>query len=515
MRSSRRAILLAGAAALAGGLIVLALTVGGGGPRRPPAWPTILQDDAQVLYPPTPRVRRTLRTLRALGVTWLRVSANWSFIAPATRPRFDAADPGAYPPGSWARLDRAVREAHSAGLRALIDIAFWAPRWATTGPSRPLDRQRNGIRAGDFAAFATAVARRYSGRYHHLPAAVGFTIWNEPNFRVFLLPQWRRAGAGWEVASADEYRALVYAAVPAVRRQAPHALVLIGATAARGTDDPRTSNDEVPPLKFLRALACVDDQLQPIHTGACAAFHPLPGDGWAHHPYSPRVPPGQSDPGPDTASIADLGRLTGLLARLHAGGRVAKALPVYITEYGYETNPPDPRQPTTLADQARWLPEAEAIAHRTPGVRGFAQFLLRDLSDPADFQSGLEFANGAPKPALQSFADGLAVRRAGEGKAPAAAGEGTAARRAGGGEAARRAGGDREAVALDVFVHLRAGRGRREVRVVAGSAVVGRAKTDANGFATVRLNANPANTFRLEVKKGNWEAVGAPVVGAS
>jgi hypothetical protein len=489
------------------------LVSSGGGPQRaakrpvPAAGPTIVQDDAEVLHRSTARVRETMRTLRALGVDWLRVTANWSFIAPtsrsAARPRFRAADPGAYPPGNWAELDRAVRLADAAGLRTMIDIGFWAPRWAVGRPSLPPDRQRDGIDSRQFARFATAVARRYSGRYHHLPAAVGFTIWNEPNFGVFLLPQWRRAKApgGWEVASADEYRAMLYAAVPAVRRAAPKALVLIGGTASQGVAHPSGPADEVPPLRFLRALACVDEALRPVRTGACARFRPLPGDGWAHHPYSPRVPPDRSDPRPDTAGVADLGRLTALLDRLHAAGRIDKRLPVYITEFGYETNPPDPTQAVTLADQARWLPEAEAIAHRTPGVRGFAQFLLRDLpARPAatakvrwsDFQSGLLLPDGRPKPALRSFAYALAVRRA----------NGTNG--------------------LEVFVHLRPGHGPRRIRIEARKpggdtwSSLGEAETDEDGFAALAVKGAPNDTFRLEMHRTHsWHPVGIPVAGAT
>ena len=169
--------------------------------RRSVARPTIVQDDAQVLHRSTAEVRRTIRALAGLGVDWLRVTANWSFIAPspqdARRPSFDARDPAAYPPGAWAQLDRAVREARAAGLRVTIDIAFWAPRWAVARPSPEPDRQRDGIDAREFGAFAEAVARRYRD------GAVAYTIWNEPNYEVFLRPQWRRAGGGWEVASAD------------------------------------------------------------------------------------------------------------------------------------------------------------------------------------------------------------------------------------------------------------------------------------------------------------------------
>jgi hypothetical protein len=146
---------------------------------------------------------------------------------------FDAADPAAYPPRAWARLDRAVSEARAADLQVMIDVAFWAPRWATARPSPEADRQRDGIDVREYGRFAEAVARRYGDR------AVAYTVWNEPNYQVFLRPQWRRARAGWEIASAGAYREMVYEAVPRIRRHAPDALVLIGGTAALGTTSPR------------------------------------------------------------------------------------------------------------------------------------------------------------------------------------------------------------------------------------------------------------------------------------
>jgi hypothetical protein len=494
MRSLRAWTLLAFAGAVALGVgLVLLLRGGGEEARRPVAErPTIVQDDAQVLHRSTAEVRRTVRALRDLGVDWLRVTANWSFIAPqpdrARRPDFDATDPAAYLPGAWAKLDRAVSEARAADLEVMIDVGFWAPRWATARPSPEADRQRDGIDAREFGRFAEAVARRYGDR------AVAYTIWNEPNYQVFLRPQWRRAGEGWEVASAGDYRRMVYEAVPRIRGHAPDARVLIGATAALGTSRPRTRTDQVPPLRFLRELACVDGHLRPVRTGACDGFRPLPGDGWAHHPYSPRRPPSLGDPGPDTAVLADQGRLADLLERLAAGGRTERHLLLWDTEFGYETDPPDPTQPVTLADQARWLPEAESLALADTRVRAWAQFLYRDLPErpgPAaaqrwtDFQSGLELPDAAPKPAMRSFAYPLAVRRAGPG-------------------------------AVAVWGRARPGDGAQDVRVVADGRTVREARTAEDGTFSFTARADPGAVFGMEVHRDRrWVAVGLPVRGAN
>jgi len=74
------------------------------------AW---LQDDGALKYDPS----GTMQQLRLLGVDRARVAVHWLFIAPRpnshTRPRFDAANPAAYPAGSWRSLDRIVKAAEA------------------------------------------------------------------------------------------------------------------------------------------------------------------------------------------------------------------------------------------------------------------------------------------------------------------------------------------------------------------------------------------------------------------
>ena len=381
-----------------------------------------MQDDAELLHRTPQRIAATLDDLRDLGVDWVRVTAGWSVIAPAPgaprRPDFDATDPAAYPAGAWDSLDRVYALTRRRGMRTAIDIAFWAPRWAVARPARRAGRERDTIAVRDYADFAAAVARRYRD-------AVAFTVWNEPNHNAFLLAQWEPDGAGWRPASPHRYRAMVQAAVPAIRAAAPGAIVLIGATSSVGSTQGDGPGDRIAPLTFLRETACVDERLRPLARSACRDFQPLPGDGWSHHPYSLELAPWQPDPQADNVRMADLGRLTSLLHRLHEAGRTRRDLPLYLTESGYQTAPPDPTQTTSLAEQARWLPEAERIARRQPSLRGVAQFLVRDLPERpgsdertrwGDYQSGLRFADGRAKPAHASFALALVARRAGAGR---------------------------------------------------------------------------------------------------
>jgi hypothetical protein len=79
-------------------------------------------------------------------------------------------------------------------------------------------------------------------------------------------------------------------------------------------------------------------------------------------------------------------------------------VPLYLTEFGYQTDPPDPLG-VTPARQASYLALAEYLAWSNPRVRTLSQFLLVDDGPPvgATFQSGLMTVDGRPKPALEAY----------------------------------------------------------------------------------------------------------------
>jgi hypothetical protein len=432
---------------------------------------TILQDDAQLLHRPEAEVRSTLARLRGLGVDRLRVSANWSVVTrdadSETRPaNFDASDPAAYEQARWGDLDRLVRLASQAGLKVMVDVAFFAPRWAST--DAPGERGRSDVVPAEFGAFATAVARRYSGSFrvppdvapvapNHdeslfdaffggggepdgppapppvdpLPRVDVLTLWNEPNHTGFLRPQWVRDPNGaYRARSPELYSAMVRAAYPAIKAAVPQTTVLVGATSGSGAYRNKGTGG-VPPLRFIRELACVDAKLRPLTTPACANFKAFPGDGWSHHPYSMKATP-DTRSGPnqvDDVPIAELPRLAALLDRLVAAGRLSPGLrDIWVTEYGYETNPPSTLSAFGVGDQARFLAWGEFLAWRVPQVKTFAQFLLRDLPPGAErvgtsvkrpygeWYSGLEFSDGRPKLATESFRAGLFAQRLAKGR---------------------------------------------------------------------------------------------------
>jgi hypothetical protein len=407
--------------------VLVTAALGVSGDARP--LPVTVQDDAMMLHRSAPAVRATAHHLARLGADRVRLTASWSTLAPKPRrkraPDFDAADPDAYPRESWIHLDRAVKATVAAGLEPQIDVAFFAPRWAVKRKTKtetgrePRERWIPDPKA--FGRFAAALASRYSGSHRdpaqadeRLPAVRTWTTWNEPNHPAFLLPQWRRRGGRWVPQSPDTYRPMHMRAYRAIKRVSSKNDVLIsGSAAARGGK--RGPMGAVPPLRFLRELACVDRRGRPLRRGRCAKYRPIAADGYAHHPYSFRTRPDVPSRHRDNVQMADMGRLSRLIGELDRRGRINAPWPIYVTEYGYETNPPDIRRGVTLRRQARWHGLATYMAWRQPEVAQFAQFLLYDISPPLggrddpevaseSWQTGLYFFDGRPKqPALQAF----------------------------------------------------------------------------------------------------------------
>jgi hypothetical protein len=131
-------------------------------------------------------------------------------------------------------------------------------------------------------------------------------------------------------------------------------------------------------------------------------------DAYAHHPYygrpseTPSTKP-TNGTGNGAATAVTLGNIDVLVrevTRLYGNKRI------WITEYGYQTNPPDRIFGVSFQNQARYLTQAYGIAKRHPRIDMFLWFLLRDERRPAadeGWQSGLVMADGKRKPAFVAF----------------------------------------------------------------------------------------------------------------
>jgi hypothetical protein len=434
---------------------------------------TVIQDDRLLLHQPAEDVDRAMADIRAAGAERVRLTANWSSLAPmaesVTKPEgIDLSDPASYEQGRWQRLDDAVRLAHKNGLLVSVDIGFWAPVWATADKTGP--RAKTHVDPQAYADFAVALVRRYGGEFTppvppagapppepsqdeqeleeilgapptdprvapdrtSTPAPVGepiprvdrFILWNEPNHHALLEPQWSPDG---RPLSPVVYRAMVMAAYPAAKAVRPDATILIGNTSSSGGAW-QGGSGPVAPLLFVRELACVDRKLRPRSGGACEGFSTVPGDGWAHHPYAKNLPPDTLSRGKrrDDVLVGDLPRLARTLDKLAATGRIAPAVrEIHITEFGYETEPLGDRPGVPQDKQALYLTWGERLANRVPNVRSWAQFLLRDQPPAAyrvseslrrpfgQFWTGLYSSDGREKLAAHTFRAGLLAERRG------------------------------------------------------------------------------------------------------
>ncbi len=350
---------------------------------------------------------------QADGVDVARVMLVWNYIAPGrdalTQPAgFDPVDPND-PQYSWADPDRTIAQLVAAGIKPIITVTGPAPIWGSGVPS--LRNSRYKPDPAKFAAFAKAVAQRYAA------ATDQYILWNEPNIDQWLQPQSDCVGKRCTPAAPAAYRAIASKAIPAIKAGDPGAQVYFPALAPRGAPIAKSRNLNLKPLPFLRALGCVDAKNRPERrsTYCRTGFKPVNGDGIAYHPHGILSPPDQPYPDLDTASFADLPRLYGTVDAiqkaggfLHNGSKTAR-FNFYFTEFGYETNPPDPLRGVSLNDQNRFLQQATYLAWKNPRVKMLIQYLWRDDAVGSKgtgfsgWQSGLFGFDGRPKPFAKAF----------------------------------------------------------------------------------------------------------------
>jgi hypothetical protein len=421
-------------------IVVLSSGSGGGSPQR--QFESIVQDDQYLLYSPPAVVTRTLDTLQSLGANRLRVQVLWAAIAPnplsTVRPRgFDATNPADYPAALWTSYDRLVRLAAARRIGVDFDVTAPGPLWAMARGA-PRAKLANHYRPSprEFQQFVAAVGRRYGGSYttagqaEALPRVSYWSVWNEPNQPGWLAPQWRTAAGSQTMDSPRLYREYVDAAFTALR-DTGHGTdtFLIGELAPEGTEGSR-AEDPMPPMPFLRALYCVDSSYRPLRGEMAALLHCPDGGGsssfvsahpglfaatgFAHHPYSFFLAPAAQMSDANFVPLSNLSRLETGLDQAFAAYNVHRQLPLYLTEYGYETNPPNPYRGVSLRTQSQYLNQAQYLAWQDPRVRALAQFLLYDAGPDTSFppgsvgywstfQTGLLFANGIHKPSYNAY----------------------------------------------------------------------------------------------------------------
>jgi hypothetical protein len=340
---------------------------------------------------------KTFPLLVNLRAQIIRLNLDWNVIA-KKRPAnpTDPADP-AY---DWAAYDQTVVNAAKHKIQVLFTI-YGTPRWAN-GKLKGINRAPK--RFADLRSFAFAAAERYSGTFVRddgvkLPAVRKWLAWNEPNNPLFLKPQWQSTAR----------RVKVKGKVRIIRRNTPiaaktyvqicsqiylgvHAThlsketVACGATDPRGNNAARSSRASISPIEFAKRLKQFGLRRNRF-------------DVYAHHPYygGPTESPTTKPKGKQTVTLANIGVLTKLIGQLWGNKKL------WLTEYGYQTRPPDRAFGVTWSKQAKYLTQAYKIARKNPRITMMLWFLLKDEGRISGWQSGLFTVNWKKKPAYTAF----------------------------------------------------------------------------------------------------------------
>ena len=337
-----------------------------------------IYDPVQPLISPD----KTFATLTDLRAQVLRMDLPWGQYIAKTKPTnpVDPSDP-AY---NWDLYDDFVINAKKHHMAVLFTI-YGTPAWANGG-QKPNRAPKKMIY---LRQFAYAAAKRYSGTFQRddgviLPAVRKWMAWNEPNNPVFLRPQWVRAGKQNIPIAAKNYAQMCSAVWSGVHATHLKETVACGATDPKGNNKARSSRPSIAPLTFLAALK---------------RYGLRHFDVYAHHPYyaSPSESPAAPPKSKTTVTLGNINVLITLLTRLYGNK------PLWITEYGYQTRPPDPHFGVSWTNQAKYLSQAYAIARKNPRIGLMLWFLLRDESRLAGWQSGLMTVSGKHKPAYNAF----------------------------------------------------------------------------------------------------------------
>jgi hypothetical protein len=312
-----------------------------------------LTDDAWLEHGPGTLDQR-LAKLDSLGVRVVRVTLRWDQIA-HTQPTVPA-DPSdaAY---DWTSADPVLTGLRENGIEVVLQLVG-TPGWANGGKASNYVPTSSAT----FGAFASAAAHQY-------PWVRQWVIWNEPNQVRWLRPT---SPTIYTIRLLNPAYAAIHTAIK-------------GAKVAGGGTAPRGSTGGVSPVAWI--------------TGMHAAHAHL--DAYAHNPYP--LDPKRETPLTGgcsyctTVTMATIGRLVTLVGRDFPRARI------WLTEYGYQSNPPDRLLGVSLALQARYIGEGAYAAYRAPKVDMLIHFLYRDEPNLARFQSGLVTLTNGIKPAYAAF----------------------------------------------------------------------------------------------------------------
>lgn len=372
---------------------------------------SLLQDDAEMFGErPGEDPAAAMREMKDLGVDVLRTNVLFYRVYRNLNDRakpagFDTSDPNEalY---NWSATDRIVSLARAHGIKLLFTVSGPGPHWASEQPSRC---RFNRIctwkpKPAEFGAFTAAVAKRYRGLVDW------YALYNEPNLYTWITPEITRTRFGRVETGGVYYRKLWSAGYNAIRTYDParSGRVLFGEVAAISA-----------PLPMLYASLCLGPDGKPFK-GKLRSLHGCGGrpaklniGGWAIHPYNQGGfgPPSRRTSSKVALPQAYLPRLHRLMGQAAARGRVPGGRGIYITEFGYQTNPPDPVSTISPTRQGQYINESDRLFFGDRRIKTVAQYQLVDVPEKLQYNSGLRFAGGAKKPSYDAYRLPLVVTR--------------------------------------------------------------------------------------------------------
>lgn len=289
---------------------------------------------------------------------------------------------------NWSVLDSAVRLSNERGMRVMLTLSG-VPSWLH-GSEDPYYVGGSASEFNRFADHYAAVLKAASTRY---AAGSGFgrvrlwTVWQEPNSQTYF--------RGVDRAQMARRYAHLYAKSAIALKSVDSANLV-----AAGPTGPTGGGHGLRPLVFV-------SQVQHHLPGS------LPGtsderrfiDAWAHNAFTGESPfTRQQDP-----SVVTMPNLPALLAQLDTRS-LTRGLPVWATEYGWETKPPNRYFGVRPLTQGRYMAEALDFLHGLGRVPVAIQLGVTDPTDLSDWQSGTYFADGRAKPSIAWARRPISVR---------------------------------------------------------------------------------------------------------
>ncbi len=294
-----------------------------------------------------------LANLKSIGITSVRIGANWAWISYAGQGTYD-----------WTQLDQEVASVRAAGM-SMDMVIMGTPAWAAVSGEAGNDVAQP-ANPSSFGQFAAAVAQRYA------PQGVqDFEIWNEPNNTVFWQP----------APNPAAYVQILQAAYTDIKAVDPGAFVITAGLAPEATQ-----NGNINEVTFL----------QDMYADGAKGYFNAVGD----HPYSYPALPDTYEAWSGWSQMAVTP--TSLESTMAANGDGSK--PIWVTEVGAPTGGPDS---VGTAAQAEELTQAIDNAKSSSWIGAMYLYTYEDSGgNPSTDEDwfGLLNADGSAKAAWSAVA---------------------------------------------------------------------------------------------------------------